>query len=82
MTDTAPTEIELKRKFTLDDLREWPFATVTMAQAADVYGISAQTYSDAFARGEVPGLKIGRRVVVPKEQLLELIERKNRAESA
>jgi len=43
--------------------------TYTVAEAAELLGISAWTYYDRLKRGDLPGRQIGRRWVVPKIQL-------------
>lgn len=47
--------------------------TYTVRQAAELLGISPWAYYEAIKRGEVPALKIGRRIVVPKNQLDALL---------
>jgi excisionase family DNA binding protein len=37
----------------------------TVPEAAEIIGVSVRTYYAAAARGEVPAVRIGRRVVVP-----------------
>lgn len=44
-------------------------ATYKVAEAAAVLGISPNHYYNLFNRGEVPGRRLGRRVVVPILQL-------------
>lgn len=51
--------------------RERP--TLTVAEAAAWLGVGRQTCYEAIARGDVPSLHIGRRIVVPTAQLMSLL---------
>ncbi|MBF4458361.1 helix-turn-helix domain-containing protein [Pseudoclavibacter sp. VKM Ac-2867] len=67
-----PTSTE--RPPTLDHLRKSSAATITRAEAAAVLGVDARTVTTAIANGTVPGIKIGRRVVIPREKFLALFD--------
>ena len=54
----------------LEELRISRAAVVTVAQAADVLGIDVRTVSRAIENGELPALRLGRRVLVPRLPLL------------
>lgn len=43
--------------------------TYTVAQAAELLGISRWSYYEAVKRDELPYRKVGRRIVVPKIEL-------------
>lgn len=45
--------------------------------AAVVLGISRGLAYDLVRRGELPSIRLGRRIVVPRRQLLEIIETGN-----
>jgi excisionase family DNA binding protein len=47
---------------------------LTVAEAAELLGISRAFAYELVARGEVPSLRLGRRVVVPRVQLLALVD--------
>jgi excisionase family DNA binding protein len=47
---------------------------LTVPEAAQLLGVSARTYYAAAARGEVPAIRVGRRLVVPGAQLRRLLE--------
>ena len=47
--------------------------TFTVDEVARLLGISRSGAYDSIARGEIPSLNIGRRVLVPREPLLELV---------
>jgi excisionase family DNA binding protein len=43
-------------------------------EAAKLLGVSARTYYQAAARGEVPAVRVGRRIVVPGLALRRFLE--------
>lgn len=47
---------------------------LTVAEAAELLGISRAFAYELVARGELPSIRLGRRVVVPRVQLLALVE--------
>ena len=47
--------------------------TFTVDEVARLLGISRSGAYDSIARGEIPSLNIGRRVLVPREPFLKLI---------
>lgn len=48
--------------------------TVTVAQAAVMLGISRTSAYQRVRRGEIPTVRLGRRLVVPKARLLAMLE--------
>ncbi len=48
--------------------------TMTVEEATAVLGISRALAYDLVARGELPSLRLGRRVVVPRRALEALVE--------
>lgn len=48
--------------------------TLTVEQAAEALGISRAFAYEAVARGEIPCIRIGRRVLIPKIALDKLLE--------
>jgi excisionase family DNA binding protein len=60
----------------LDDFGE----VLTVAEAAAVLRVSRNTCYEAVNRDEVPTIRIGRRVLVPKSALRNLLARKGRPE--
>ncbi|SNR50453.1 DNA binding domain-containing protein, excisionase family [Blastococcus mobilis] len=57
----------------LDDLRASRSAVVTVAQAASVFGVDVRTVSRAIENGELPALRLGRRVLIPRLPLLAVL---------
>lgn len=47
--------------------------TVTVEQAGQMLGISRRSAYRAAARGDLPTLRLGRRLIVPTARLLELL---------
>jgi excisionase family DNA binding protein len=54
----------------LDELRASRSAVVTIADAAAVLGIDARTVSRAMQNGDLPALRVGRRLLIPRLLLL------------
>lgn len=48
-------------------------AVVTMAQTATVLGVDQRTVSAAISRGELPSIRLGRRILIPRLPLLQLL---------
>jgi excisionase family DNA binding protein len=49
--------------------------TITVAQAAEALGISEWLYYDQFKKGQLPGIRVGRRITVQRHQIEALIGR-------
>lgn len=62
----TPTEAALRQ------LRESNEVACTMAFIARVLGVDERTVSGAVQRGELPGVRLGRRVLIPREPFLAL----------
>ena len=54
----------------LDDLIGSHAAVVTVAQAASVFGVDVRTVTRAIENGELPAVRLGRRVLIPRLPLL------------
>ena len=48
--------------------------TMTVEEAADALGISRALAYELVARGELPSLRLGRRIVVPRRALEALVD--------
>jgi len=48
--------------------------TLSVDEAARVLGIGRNGAYEAVARGEIPSIRIGKRILVPRRQLLELLD--------
>ena len=53
--------------------------TLSVRQAAVALGISRALAYELVRRGDLPKIQLGRRVVVPRKALTELIESENRS---
>jgi excisionase family DNA binding protein len=49
-------------------------ATVSVQEAARYLGISRRVAYEAVARGEIPAVRIGRKILVPRERLTALLD--------
>ena len=54
----------------LEELRISRAAVVTVAQAAAVFGVDVRTVARAIENGELPALRLGRRVLITRLPLL------------
>jgi excisionase family DNA binding protein len=48
-------------------------ATMTVPEAAALLGLSESATYEAVARGEIPAVKIGRRVLIVRDRLMALL---------
>jgi excisionase family DNA binding protein len=55
--------------------------TLTVEQAAELLGISRGLAYEAVRAGDIPSIRIGRRVLIPRTRLLELLGESNGAGS-
>lgn len=62
-----------KPALTVEDLRGR--LSINVQDAADLLGIGRATAYDAVRRGEIPALRVGRRLLVPTGTLLRLLGR-------
>lgn len=59
---------------TLDDLRASRNAVITRAEAAAALGVDPRTITASIENGSIPSVKLGRRVVIPREKFLHLFD--------
>lgn len=67
---------------TLDDLRASRDAVVTRVVVAAVLGVDPRTVTTAIAAGTIPPIKLGSRVVIPRENFLALFDAEDDARPA
>jgi len=65
----------------LVDLQNLP-ATLSVEQAAEVLGISRRSAYRAVERGDLPTLRLGRRLLVPTARLLAMLGVEQQAPAA
>ena len=66
----------------LDWLRASTSATVTRADVAELLDVDERTVTRAVEAGQLPSLRIGRRVLIPRVPLLALLEGRPTAAAA
>lgn len=58
----------------LDALRASTSPTITRADAAQVLGVDPRTVTEAIKQGTIPAIKVGRRVLIPRERFLAMFD--------
>lgn len=71
MAVTAPADQEPTDSILPDPAKQ---PTVTVARTAAIFSMSTRATYDAIARGDIPSIRIGRRVVVPTARLVAMLE--------
>lgn len=56
----------------LDEIRDR--ATLTVEEAAELLGVGRSCAYDAARRGDIPTMRLGRRLVIPVPALLRLLD--------
>lgn len=56
----------------IDDLRRRRSLVITRQEAAEALGVDPRTITVGIEDGTIPSVKIGRRVVIPREKFLAL----------
>ena len=59
---------------TLDALRASSVLTITRKDAAAALGVDPRTVTAGIEAGSIPAIKLGRRVLIPREKFLKLFE--------
>ena len=59
---------------TLDDLRSSRSVVITRTEAAAALGVDPRTITASIDNGTIPSVKLGRRVVIPREKFLRLFD--------
>ena len=54
-------------------------ATLTVEQAGRLLGVGRNLAYEAVARGDIPSVRIGRRILVPRAALMAMLEDPKRA---
>ncbi|MEX1207457.1 MAG: helix-turn-helix domain-containing protein [Acidimicrobiia bacterium] len=55
----------------MSDSPEVPSLTMTVGEAARFLGIGRNSAYEAVRRNEIPSIRIGRRIVIPRHRFLE-----------
>ena len=56
----------------IDDLRRRHSLVITRQEAAEALGVDPRTVTVGIEDGTIPSVKVGRRVVIPREKFLRL----------
>lgn len=56
----------------IDDLRRRRSLVITRQEAAEALGVDPRTITVGIEDGTIPSVKIGRRIVIPREKFLSL----------
>jgi len=56
----------------LDEIRDK--AVITVTQAAELLGLDERTVRHGCASGQIPSIKVGRRILIPVPRLLAMLE--------
>lgn len=56
----------------MDELRKRRSLVITRQEAADALGVDPRTITTSINEGTIPSVKLGRRVVIPREKFLAL----------
>jgi excisionase family DNA binding protein len=65
---------ETKEQFTLALAKKSEQATISRKQVAQVLGIDVRTVTRGIELGEIPSIRIGRRVLIPREAFLAMFD--------
>lgn len=57
---------------TIDTLRESRSVVITRKDAAEALGVDPRTITVGINDGTIPSVKLGRRVVIPRERFLRI----------
>lgn len=59
---------------TIDMLRESRSVVITRKDAAEALGVDPRTITVGINDGTIPSVKLGRRVVIPREKFLRIFD--------
>ena len=60
---------------TIDMLRASRSLVITRTEAAQALGVDPRTVTAGIENGTIPSVRLGRRVVIPREKFLRLFDR-------
>jgi excisionase family DNA binding protein len=70
---SQPTPSAKQPRLTLDDLMSGDLTVLTVEQTAEALSLKRTATYDAVRRGQLPSLRLGRRLFVPVPALLRLL---------
>ncbi len=59
---------------TIDTLRDARSLVITRTEAAAALGVDPRTVTAGIENGTIPAVKLGKRVVIPREKFLRLFD--------
>ncbi|PPH23321.1 hypothetical protein C5C99_01415 [Rathayibacter sp. AY1C4] len=59
---------------TMEEARSLTRATLTLAEVASLLGVDPRTASAAASAGDIPSVRVGRRILIPRAPLLALLD--------
>lgn len=62
------------RTITIDQLQDSRSLVITRTEAAAALGIDPRTVTAGVENGSIPSVRLGRRVVIPREKFLRLFD--------
>lgn len=62
---------------TLDEVRAMKQPTLKRIEVAQVLDVDPRTVTEGIRNGSIPAIKLGRRVLIPREKFLKLFEVEN-----
>lgn len=62
----------IDKPVTLDNVRNWDKATIDTTEAARLLGVDRRTILKGIESGDIPAIKLGRKILIPRERFLEL----------
>ncbi|AZI56959.1 DNA-binding protein [Nakamurella antarctica] len=62
------------KKLTLADVRKMTTAALTRTEGAEVLDVDVRTLDRAIEEGTFPAIRIGRRVLIPREQFIRILD--------
>lgn len=74
MTIEDSTSREGVATSTLETLRRSQKAAISRKMVAEILGVDPRTVTVGIEEGTIPAIKLGRRVVIPREKFLEMFE--------
>ncbi|MFC1945437.1 helix-turn-helix domain-containing protein [Chloroflexota bacterium] len=61
----------------MDDKQQETRLTLNVSEAARILGLSRNSTYEAVKRGEIPSIKFGRRVIIPRAALFKMLDEVN-----
>jgi len=62
-----------KEPMTLEALKTSTRATLTRNEVAELFGVNPRSVTRAIEHGEIPAVRFGTRIIIPREAILKLL---------